>query len=168
MAKWAKKHDALIIVDEIQAGFGRTGKLFGYEHYYIEPDLVCCGKGISGNLPLSAVLGRKELISLDPSLTSTHGGHAASCAGALGNLETLMEDQLIERAHELGPKLHQMLLQWQSQFPDRIPSILGKGLVWAVFICDPKKSKLDADFVDRLVELALKEAYFQYGLVAAL
>ena len=134
--------------------------MFGFEHYYVEPDLVCCGKGISGSLPLSAVLGRKELVSLDPSLTSTHGGHPASCAGALGNLETLMEDQLIERAYQLGPKLHQMLLKWQSEFPDRIPRILGNGLVWAVFICDPKTSMLDANFVDRLVELALKKGVF--------
>ena len=67
-------------------------KLFGYEYYGVEPDLIMCGKGISGSLPLSAVLGRSELIELDPTLTSTHGGHPMSCAAALGNLESFVED----------------------------------------------------------------------------
>ena len=160
MDRWAKEHDALIIVDEIQAGFGRTGKLFGYEHYDIEPDLVCCGKGISGSLPLSAVLGRSELIELDPTLTSTHGGHPASCAAALGNLESLVEDRLVQRASKLGKQLHGWLLEWQQEFRDRIPRILGEGMLWAVFICEPGTENLDAEFADRLVERAMQKGVF--------
>ena len=160
MNLWAKKHGALIIVDEVQGGFGRTGKLFGYQHYDLEPDLVCCGKGISGSLPLSAVLGRGELIELDPTLTSTHGGHPAACAAALGNLEALIEDGLIERANIVGRQLHHWLVDWQQKFPDRIPLILGNGMLWAVFICKPGTEELDAEFADRLVERAMQKGVF--------
>jgi 4-aminobutyrate aminotransferase/diaminobutyrate-pyruvate transaminase/4-aminobutyrate aminotransferase/(S)-3-amino-2-methylpropionate transaminase len=160
MKNWAEEHDALLIVDEIQSGFGRTGKLFGYEYYGVEPDLVVCGKGISGSMPLSAVLGRGDLIELDPTLTSTHGGHPMSCAAALGNLESFIEYKLVERAEKLGNKLYTLLEEWKNEFPERIPLILGNGMVWAVFICYPGTKELDADFTDRLVEKAMQKGVY--------
>lgn len=160
MYSWTRENNSLFIVDEIQAGFGRTGKIFGYQYYNVEPDIVCCGKGISGALPLSAVLASAELIELDPTLTSTHGGHVAACAAATGNLESLFDDGLIEHAAQLGKKLHQRLLQWQNMFPDRIPRILGRGLVWAIFICKPGTDELDPTFTDKLVEEALYRGVF--------
>lgn len=160
MRDWSEKHNALLIVDEIQSGFGRTGKLFGYEYYGIEPDLIMCGKGISGSMPLSAVLGRGNLIELDPTLTSTHGGHPMSCAAALGNLESFVEDKLVERADDLGKKLIGWLNEWKNQFPDRIPLILGHGMVWAVFICKPDSNELDANFTDQLVEKAMQRGVY--------
>ena len=160
MREWSKKYDSLLIVDEIQSGFGRTGKLFGYEYYGVEPDLVVCGKGISGSMPLSAVLGRGDLIDLDPTLTSTHGGHPMSCAAALGNLESIVEYNLVERADKLGKKLYTLLEGWKKEFPERIPMILGSGMVWAVFICNPGTKELDADFTDRLVEKAMQKGVY--------
>jgi len=160
MKDWAKENNSLLIVDEIQSGFGRTGKLFGYEYYCIEPDLVVCGKGISGSMPLSAVLGRGELIELDPTLTSTHGGHPMSCAAALGNLESLVEDKLVNRSEKLGIKLFGWLNEWKNEFPDRISLILGHGMVWAVFICKPGTKELDADFTDELVEKAMQKGVY--------
>lgn len=160
MVKWAKQHDALVIVDEIQSGFGRTGKLFGYQYYDITPDLVCCGKAISGSLPISVVLGRKELIGLDTTHTSTHGGHPVSCAAALGNLEAIIEGDLINKSLENGEKLYDFLLEWQDRFPDRINRILGNGMVWAVFICKPGTDQLDAYLTDRLVERAMQKGVF--------
>ena len=96
LEKWAKKNDILIVFDEIQSGFGRTGKLFAFEHYNIQPDIICCGKGISSGLPLSAVIGKKELIDIDPSLNSTHSGNPICCAAALTNLEILEDQNLIK------------------------------------------------------------------------
>ena len=160
MSEWAKKHDALLIVDEIQAGFGRTGKLFCYEHYDVEPDLVCCGKGISGGMPLSAVLGSEELIELDATLTSTHGGHPVSCAGALGNLEALVDDGLLEYSNNLSKELKVWLDQWKNRFPDRITQILGSGMLWGIFICKPNTSTLDVEFVDRLVTRVMEKGVF--------
>ena len=80
MRKWSSENRALLVFDEIQAGFGRTGKFFAYEHYGVRPDMVICGKAISSSLPLSAVLGSADLIELDPTYTSTHGGHPLACA----------------------------------------------------------------------------------------
>ncbi len=78
LAKWCKANDVLLIFDEVQAGFGRTGKFWAFEHYGVAPDLICCGKGISSSLPLSAVIGRAEIMDQFPpgSMTSTH-----TCAG---------------------------------------------------------------------------------------
>lgn len=160
MKLWAEENNCLFIVDEIQSGFGRTGKLFGYEYYNVEPDMVICGKGISGSMPLSAVLGKESLIELDPTLTSTHGGHPVSCAAALGNLEYFTENNLIEKANDLGKKLYSWLLEWKEQFPERIPLILGNGMVWAVFITKPGKNVLDADFTDKLVEKAMQNGIY--------
>lgn len=160
MKNWAEEHDALLIVDEIQSGFGRTGKLFGYEYYGVEPDLVVCGKGISGSMPLSAVLGRRDLIELDSTLTSTHGGHPMSCAAALGNLESFIENKLVERAEKLGKKLYTLLDGWKKEFPERIPMILGNGMVWSVFICNPDTKELDAYFTDQLVEKAMQKGVY--------
>ena len=160
MSYWAKEHGALVIVDEIQAGFGRTGVFFAYEHYDIQPDLVCCGKGISGGMPLSAVLGRKELIELDPTLTSTHGGHPVSCAGALGNLEALVDDGLIDYGAKLGNKLSGWLKEWKRLYPNRISRILGRGMVWAIFICKPSSREQDVEFTNRLVDRLLQKGVF--------
>lgn len=160
MREWSERHEALLIVDEIQSGFGRTGKLFGYEYYGVEPDLIICGKGISGSMPLSAVLGRSDLIELDPTLTSTHGGHPMSCAAALGNLESIIEDKLVDRAEKLGKNLLGWLNEWKDEFPDRIPLILGHGMVRAVFICKPGSKELDADFTDKLVEKAMQKGVY--------
>ena len=160
MAKWAKHYNVLIIVDEIQSGFGRTGKLFGYQHYGIKPDLVICGKAISGNLPLSAVLGPKRLIELDPTLTSTHGGHPLSCTAALGNLEVLIEKNLVKRSNKLGKKLKIWLEKWKDEFSDRIPLVLGNGLVWAIFISKPNSNILDAELTDKIIEKAMQKGVY--------
>jgi len=160
MKKWAEENNALVIVDEIQSGFGRTGKLFAYQYYEIQPDLVVCGKGISGSLPLSAVLGRGELIELDPTLTSTHGGHPISCAASLGNLEFFEKMDLVNKSNALGQRLHQWLIEWKNQFPNKVHSILGNGMVWAVYISKEDSDNLDANYTDQLVEKAMQKGVY--------
>ncbi len=88
LCEWAKKNKILVCFDEIQSGIGRTGKLFCYEHYKVKPDLVCISKGLGGGLPISAVLGRKELFQVDD-LSSTQSGNPVCCASALATLEEL-------------------------------------------------------------------------------
>jgi len=77
----------VLIFDEVQAGFGRTGKFWAFEHYGVTPDLICCGKGISSSLPLSAVLGREHIMDqyAPGSMTSTHTGNPVCCAAAFRN-----------------------------------------------------------------------------------
>ena len=91
--KFARENDCLVCFDEVQAGFYRMGSLYGYQTYsdIIEPDLVCLGKGMSSSLPISAVLGRKDIIDIDKNanVSSTHSGNALSCAASLANIEFL-------------------------------------------------------------------------------
>ncbi len=98
-----RQHGALLIVDEVQTGFGRTGKLFAFQHYPIQPDLVCLAKSIAGGLPMGAVLIGERVGSLPPQTHgSTFGGSPLACAAALASLNFLLENRLPERAAELG------------------------------------------------------------------
>ena len=100
--KWTNENDSLLIFDEIQSGFGRTGKLFAFEHYDVEPDLICCGKGISSSLPLSAVIGSQEIVDVDPSLNSTHGGNPICCAATLASFDVLFSENLVNESARKG------------------------------------------------------------------
>jgi 4-aminobutyrate aminotransferase-like enzyme len=82
---WCDENQVVLTFDEVQSGFGRTGKFWAFEHYGVVPDLICCGKGISSSLPLSAVIGRADIMDQFPpgSMTSTHSGNPVCCAAAL-------------------------------------------------------------------------------------
>jgi len=104
LASWCKENQVLLIFDEVQAGFGRTGKMFGFEHYDVVPDLICCGKGLSGGVPLSAVIGRKEIMDLygPGSMTTSHTGNPVAVAATLANLEILERENLPKRPRSGG------------------------------------------------------------------
>ncbi len=135
----ARRNDFLVAFDEIQSGFGRTGRLFAYQHYGVKPDLVCCGKGISSSLPLAAVLGRADVMDLPEvgSMSSTHSANPLSCAAGLANLGVIRDQGLVERSAELGRQLHKRLGELQRRYPDYISHIPGKGLLAALIIADP-------------------------------
>ena len=118
LASYAKEHDILIAFDEMQSGFGRTGELFGYMHYEIEPDILCCGKGASSGLPLALVLGSSEIMDLPEigSMSSTHSANPLVCAAGKANLESLYEDKLIENSKELGLIFHKRLEEIKNRF----------------------------------------------------
>lgn len=153
LARWAKKHKILVTCDEVQAGFGRSGKFWSFEHYGITPDLICCGKGISSGMPLSALIGRTELMDQYPpgSMTSTHTGNPVCCAGAIANLDLLKKEKLVQNAAKMGAILHQGLRALQKKYPDIIGSVQGKGLVAAVHVVKPGKKKV-ADY-DKAFEI---------------
>lgn len=163
MRRWTGERDVLLVFDEVQAGFGRCGKLFGYEHYDVEPDLVCCGKGISGSFPLSAVLGRGDLIDLDPAYTSTHGGHPIACAAGLANLEIFERENLVAESARKGEILRSVVQSWKRRFPGRIGPFYGKGLLFGVFINNPQTEDpldVDIEFCDRIVERSMQKGVF--------
>lgn len=159
--KFAKKHGIVIAFDEMQAGFGRTGKLFGYEHYEVEPDLLCCGKGASSGMPLALVLGSEELMDLPDigSMSSTHSANPFCCAAGLGNLKALLEDGLIENSRTLGAHFHQRLNAMQQRFSEHLSSIQGVGLLAALIFTDKAGNPL-SEVCDKVSELA-----FQRGLI---
>ncbi len=107
LREWCTQHQAALILDEVQAGFGRTGARMGFEHLGVVPDLVACGKGISGGMPMSAVVGKEDLMGLygPGEMTSTHSANPICCAAALANLQAIREEGLVENARRLDPVL---------------------------------------------------------------
>ncbi len=160
LRNWSNDNNALLVFDEIQAGFGRTGKMFSFEHYKVAADLVICGKGISGSLPLSAVLGRTELIELDSAYTSTHGGHPVSCAAGIGNLEVFEDKEFLKNVNLKGKIMKDKLDTWKEKYPDRIRMILGKGLLYGIFINDPETNELDTNITNIICEKAMEKGVF--------
>src|SRR5439155_11557764 len=119
LRRWTQGHKVLLVCDEVQAGFGRTGALWGFEHYGIVPDLAAFGKGISSSLPLSAVAGRADVMDLHPpgSMTSTHTGNPICCAAALASIGILQRENLVENARRVGEILHRRLCELANRFP---------------------------------------------------
>ena len=108
LAAFAHAHGLLLAFDEMQAGFGRTGKLFGYMHYDVAPDLLCCGKGASSSVPLAFVLGSQTVMDLPEigSMSSTHSADPLACAAGLATLQALLEDGLLKASARLGEQFH--------------------------------------------------------------
>lgn len=155
---FARENNILTAFDEMQAGFGRTGKLFGYMHYGVEPDLICCGKGASSSLPLSIVLGSNEIMDLPEtgSMSSTHSANPMVCAAGLANLKTLLEDGLIENASVNGEIFQNELERIKNKFSLHIQHVLGKGLVAAVHFLTPDRKALP-QLCDIVCEQAMRK-----------
>lgn len=167
MREWSKNNESLLICDEIQAGFGRTGKLFGYQYYDIIPDLVVCGKAVSSSVPLSVVMGRADIIDLDPEYTSTHGGHPLACIAGMKTIEVFERENLIEEARRKEAFFIEANKRLCLKYPEIIRLTLGKGMLFAVYINNPKveagkpfREQLDIDLTDRIVEKAMQKGVF--------
>ena len=158
---WCNQHQALLICDEVQAGFGRTGKFWGFEHYGVVPDVICCGKGISSGMPISAVIGRQQIMDLYPpgSMTSTHTGNPVCAAAALASIRVILEEGLVERARCMGEIMQGELRRLGGRFRCRIGAVHGKGLVASLHMVKPDGLQPDAalacDIVRRCVEKGL-------------
>lgn len=159
LAAFARKHDILITFDEIQGGFGRSGKLFAYQHYDVQPDLVCLGKALSGSLPLSAVIGRREIMDLPEagSMSSTHSGNPLCCAAGLANLKAIESENLIAESERKGKILHQHLNKLKDKYSDRISFILGKGLLAGIITVNAKTREPDGLFASEVCERAMQK-----------
>jgi len=157
LANFAREHKILVCVDEIQGGFGRSGKLFVYEHYGIKPDLICCGKGMSSSLPLSAVLGSKEIMDTPGigSMSSTHSANPLCCAAGLANIEEIEEKGLVEESRRKGEILHRRLREIKNKYPKRISYIFGEGLLAGILIRNPMTGGPDGDFATKVCHNAL-------------
>ena len=139
--------DFLICFDEIQSGFGRTGRFFAHEHYGIRPDLVCIGKAMGGGLPMSGLLSGMDLISLPGDLTSTHSGNPLSCSAGLAVLAEIDRLDLVEEAARKGRILKEnlpdeglMVGNLGSDEPEYYYEVNGKGLVAAIMTSDNEEA----------------------------
>jgi predicted acetylornithine/succinylornithine family transaminase len=134
-----EKHKALLIFDEVQTGIGRTGKLFAYEHFGLEPDLLCSSKALANGLPLSALLGKKEVMAhLTPgSHASTFGGNPIACAVALEVLNIVSEAGFLEEVALKGRVLKEKLEGLAKEHADLIKEVRGIGLLLAIEFYEP-------------------------------
>jgi 4-aminobutyrate aminotransferase/(S)-3-amino-2-methylpropionate transaminase len=154
--RWATEHGALLAFDEVQAGIGRTGRFLAHEHFGVEADLACCAKGFSSGLPASCVLGRREIMDVDDSFTSTHGANPVCAAAALANLEVIQEEELVRRAAETGAVLGERLRAAAARFSDHAPRVEGAGMVWGIHLVDPETGELDGPLGDMVIERAMR------------
>lgn len=157
--KVCRKHNILLAFDEMQAGFGRTGRRFGFEHYEVTPDLIACGKGMGGGVSLSGVLGRAEVMDLPDigNMSSTHSANPLVCAAGLAVIEELEQRDLVSEAARKGEMLFDALTALQQRFPDRISALLGKGLIAAVLFRSPVTGAADGAFTSRVAERCMQK-----------
>lgn len=163
LRKICDEHNIVFIVDEIQTGFGRTGKMFCMEYTDIEPDLMTIAKGIAGGYPLSAVVGKKEIMDAPGpgGLGGTYGGSPVACAAALAVLDIIEEEGLIKRSNEIGNLFNTRLTKLQSQFPDIISDVRNKGAMIAIeLMCEGDSEKPNAALTKNIIANASK-----YGLI---
>jgi 4-aminobutyrate aminotransferase/(S)-3-amino-2-methylpropionate transaminase len=152
----------VLVVDEVQTGFGRTGKLFAIEHYGVEPDLVTMAKSIAGGLPLSAVVGRREIMDAPPdsAVGGTFVGNPVAQAAALAVLDVIEEEGLVERATVIGETMRTRMNEWRERF-ETIGDVRGLGAMLALELVHDRETK------DPAPELAsaVVEAAAQGGLL---
>jgi len=159
---FCRKHDIVLIMDEVQAGFGRSGKMFTFEHYGIKPDLIACGKGISSSLPISAVIGRTDIMGIyaPGSMTSTHSASPFAVAAAIANLEIMKKEKLADRAAKLGKILIPELRRIQQRWPTVLGCTQGRGLVAGIQVVKPGTREPNSELATKI-----NIACFQRGLL---
>jgi 4-aminobutyrate aminotransferase / (S)-3-amino-2-methylpropionate transaminase / 5-aminovalerate transaminase len=151
-----------LIADEVQTGFGRTGKLFAIEHYDVEPDLITVAKSIAGGFPLSGVLGKAEVLDAahDGAVGGTYVGNPVAQAAALAVLDVIEEEGLNERAAAIGETVRARMLAWQERFP-AIGEVRGLGAMLAIELVEDRATKQPAP---KLVQ-AVIDAAVERGLL---
>ena len=158
LAAFAKEHGIVLIADEIQTGFGRTGKLFACEHYELEPDLIVTAKSLAGGLPLAAVTGRAEILNAPQvgGLGGTYGGNPVACAAALAVLDAMENEDIVARGARLGAVLRERFSRWAAA-DSRIGDVRGLGAMMAIeLVKDSAARTPDKDRTGRVLAEALK------------
>jgi len=157
-----RKYGILLIVDEVQTGMGRTGKIFAIDHWGIEPDIITTAKSLAGGMPLSAITGRAEIMNQSHvgGLGGTYSGNPLACRAALAVLEILIEDGLLKRGEELGKKLNKRFLAMQEKY-EIIGEVRGRGPMLALELVRDRETKEPAgDEAKQLTRLC-----YEKGLV---
>jgi 4-aminobutyrate aminotransferase/(S)-3-amino-2-methylpropionate transaminase len=146
----------VLVVDEVQTGYGRTGKMWGIEHYGVEPDLMTVAKSIAGGLPLSAVIGRAEIMDApgDSAIGGTYVGNPVAQAAALAVLDVFEDEGLVERAAQIGETIRARMQIWQERW-DAIGDVRGLGAMLAIELVHDRETKDPApELASAVVEAA--------------
>jgi len=157
-----KEHGIVFIADEVQTGFGRTGKMFAMDHLDIEPDLLVSAKSLAAGMPLSAVTGKREIMScMEPgALGGTYGGNPLACRAALAAIETIEKDGLLERAQKIGVRTYERFLEMQGRSP-LIGEVRGLGAMVAMELVKDRSTREPASEATS----ALIKACYSKGLI---
>ncbi len=150
------EHGIVLVVDEVQTGFARTGRMWAIEHYGVEPDLITVAKSIAAGLPLSGVIGRAEIMDApgDSAIGGTYVGNPVAQAAALAVLDVIEEEGLVARAEAIGETIRARMLGWQERW-DAIGDVRGLGAMLAIELVSDREAKTpDAEVASRIVEEA--------------
>ncbi len=159
LKQWCEERGILFILDEVQSSFGRTGKMFAYEHWGIQPNLLCLGKGIGSGVPISALLGESRILDvLEPgSMSSTNGGNPLCSRAALTSIEIMEEENLVAKSEDLGNKMLARLNDMMKKY-EMIGDVRSMGLVAGVeIVCDKASKQPDAVATRKIVQEAFKK-----------
>jgi 4-aminobutyrate aminotransferase/(S)-3-amino-2-methylpropionate transaminase len=162
LAGFARDHGILFIADEIQTGFGRTGKLFACEHYDLVPDIIVTAKSLAGGFPLAAVTGRADVLDAPQAggLGGTYGGNPLACAAALAVIEAMGAEQLPARAARMGDRIRTRFCQWASRF-SCIGDVRGLGAMIGMELVQDRTTKIP----DKALTIRLQAAALQRGVI---
>jgi 4-aminobutyrate aminotransferase / (S)-3-amino-2-methylpropionate transaminase / 5-aminovalerate transaminase len=152
------EHGIVMVVDEVQTGFARTGKLLAIEHYGIEPDLITVAKSIAMGLPLSGVIGKAEIMDApgDSAIGGTYVGNPVAQAAALAVLDVIADENLCARATAVGDQLRERMLEWRERFP-KVGNVRGLGAMLAIELVEDVESKEPApDLASAVTDEAAK------------
>jgi 4-aminobutyrate aminotransferase / (S)-3-amino-2-methylpropionate transaminase / 5-aminovalerate transaminase len=152
------RHGIVLVADEVQTGYGRTGRFFAIEHSGVEPDLICVAKSIAGGLPLSGVVGRAQIMDA-PAVGGVGGtfvGNPVAQAAALAVLDVIDDEGLLERSAAIGERIRSRMLGWQARWP-AIGDVRGLGAMMAIeLVADPETRQPARELAHRVTEEALR------------
>jgi 4-aminobutyrate aminotransferase len=163
LAALARRHGILLVLDEVQSGMGRTGKMWAAQHYHLEPDIFAVAKGIASGLPLGATVARADLMRWPPGAhASTFGGNPVACAAALATLE-LLEESLVENAARMGQYLRERMTAWPARYA-RVGEVRGLGLMLGIEIVRDQASRAAfPELRDRMLRWAFERGLLVLG-----
>jgi 4-aminobutyrate aminotransferase/(S)-3-amino-2-methylpropionate transaminase len=162
LAQFARDHGIVFIADEIQTGFGRTGKLFASEHYGLVPDIIITAKSLAGGLPLAAVTGRADILEAAQvgGLGGTYGGNPLACAAALAVLDIMESEQIPELAGRMGERIRLRFCQWAARHAC-IGDVRGLGAMIGMELVRDQASRTP----DKTLTASLQAAALQRGVI---
>ena len=152
------EHGIVFVVDEVQTGFGRTGRMWGIEHHGVEPDLMTVAKSIAAGLPLSGVIGKAEIMDAPPdsAIGGTYVGNPVAQAAALAVLDVFEDESLVERASAIGDVIRTRMLAWQERWAE-IGDVRGLGAMLAIeLVRDPATKEPAPDKASAVIEEAFR------------
>ena len=153
---FCKKNKILITIDEMQSGFGRTGHKFLYEYYKLNPDILCCGKGMGSGFPLSGVISNEKIMNLPNigDMSSTHSANPLACSAGIATIEEIQKKKLVLNSKKLGKELSLKLKSFEKKFKKLISMTSSKGLIAAIIFKNYKNKKSNV-----IADMICKEAY---------